>query len=91
MTHGGGFANSPYLNSLQMTMGTQAVPANPLYILQPCPMGGGGYHDKTGKLIMFTGLLIVVVGLVVVVFISTVQHQLVSTAINVYNTDIMES
>ena len=28
---------------------------------------------------------------VVVVFISTVQHQLVSTAINVYNTDIMES
>ena len=34
-------------------------------------------------------LIIVVV--VVVVFISTVQHQLVSTAINVYNIDIMES
>ena len=33
----------------------------------------------------------VVVVVVVVVFISTVQHQLVSTAINVYNTDIMES
>ena len=34
---------------------------------------------------------VVVVVVVVVVFISTVQHQLVSTAINVYNTDIMES
>ena len=38
-TRGGGFANSPYLNSLQMTVGTQAVPANPLYILQPCAVG----------------------------------------------------
>ena len=65
-----------------MAVGTQAVPANPLYILQ------WGYHDKTGKFIAFTGLLIVVV---VVVFISTVIHKLVSTAINVYNTDIMES
>ena len=36
-------------------------------------------------------LVVVVVVVVVVVFISTVQHQLVSTAINVYNTDIMES
>ena len=49
-----------------------------------------GYHDKTGKFIAFTGLLIVVV-VVVVVFISTVIHKLVSTAITVYNTDIMES
>ena len=47
------------------------------------------WHDKTGKFIAFTGLLIVVV--VVVVFISTVIHKLVSSAINVYNTDIMES
>ena len=38
-TRGGGFGNSPYLNSLQMTVGTQAVPANPLYILQPCAVG----------------------------------------------------
>ena len=38
-TSGGGFANSPYLNSLQMAVGTQAVPANPLYILQPCARG----------------------------------------------------
>ena len=28
---------------------------------------------------------------VVVVFISTVQHRIVSTAIDEYNTDIMES
>ena len=51
------------------------------------------WHDKTGKFIAFTGLLIVVVVVVVVVvvFISTVIHKLVSTAINVYNTDIMES
>ena len=46
------------------------------------------WHDKTGKFIAFTGLLIVVV---VVVFISILIHKLVSTAINVYNTDIMES
>ena len=38
-TPGGGFGNSPYLNSLQMAVGTQAVPANPLYILQPCARG----------------------------------------------------
>ena len=32
-----------------------------------------------------------VVVVVVVVFISTAQHQLVSTEIHVYNTNIMES
>ena len=44
-------------------------------------------------LLLYTDVVFseVVVVVVVVVFISTVQHQLVSTAINVYNTDIMES
>ena len=32
-----------------------------------------------------------IIMVVVVVFISTVQCRVVSTAINVYNTDIMES
>ena len=46
-------------------------------------------HDVINVLTFCDPLVVVVV--VVVVFISTVQHQLVSTAINVYNTDIMES
>ena len=48
---------------------------------------------KTTKIRLFNTNVksVVVVVVVVVVFISTVQHQLVSTAINVYNTDIMES
>ena len=85
----------PYLNSLQM-----AVESKPSQLISftfyshaQWGGGGGGYHDKTGKFMVFTGLLIVVVVVVVVVvvFISTVIHKLVSTAINVYNTDIMES
>ena len=35
-TPGGGFANTHYLNLLQMAVGTQAVTASPLYILQAC-------------------------------------------------------
>ena len=34
-TPGGSFANAHYLNSIQMAMGTQTVPASPPYILQP--------------------------------------------------------
>ena len=45
-----------------------------------------GDVDKT-----YQGLKDALLRVVVVVFIATVQHRVVSTAINVYNTDIMES
>ena len=35
-TPGGGFGDTPYLNSLRIVVGTQSVPANQLRILQPC-------------------------------------------------------
>ena len=38
-TPGGGLADMPYFNSLRMAVGTQALPANPLHILQPCAVG----------------------------------------------------
>ena len=38
-TPGGGFGHTPYLNSLQIVVGTQSVPDNPLHILQPCAVG----------------------------------------------------
>ena len=38
-TPGGGFGDTPYLNSLRIVVGTQSVLANPLHILQPCAVG----------------------------------------------------
>ena len=35
-TPGGGFGDTPYLNSLRIVVGTRSVLANPLRILQPC-------------------------------------------------------
>ena len=35
--------NAHYLDSLQMIVGTQTVPASPPYILQPCAVG---YHSE---------------------------------------------
>ena len=38
-TPGGGFGDTPYLNSLRIVVGTQSVLANSLHILQPCAVG----------------------------------------------------
>ena len=38
-TPGGGFGDTPYLNSLRIVVGTQSVLANPLHILEPCAVG----------------------------------------------------
>ena len=38
-TPGGGFGDTPNLNSLRIVVRTQSVPANPLHILQPCAVG----------------------------------------------------
>ena len=38
-TPGGGFGDTPYLNSLRIVVGTRSVLANPLRILQPCAVG----------------------------------------------------
>ena len=38
-TPGGGFGDTPYLNSLRIVVGTQSVLANPLHIVQPCAVG----------------------------------------------------
>ena len=38
-TPGGGFGDTPYLNSLRLVVGTHTVLANPLHILQPYAVG----------------------------------------------------
>ena len=44
-TPGGGFGDTPYLNSLRIVVGTQSVLANPLHILQPCALGYPRYES----------------------------------------------
>ena len=44
-TPGGGFGDTPYLNSLRIVVGTQSVLANPLHILQPCAVGYPRYES----------------------------------------------
>ena len=49
-TPGGGFDDTPYLNSLRIVVGTQSVLANPLHILQPCAVSNGSPRILAGLL-----------------------------------------